>query len=325
MNFNKIFKSFFSSVKTFIKNNSGILIALFIMCVIISIANPIFLTQRNLMNVLRQISTNFFLATGMTLVMISGGIDLTVGSVIAVVGVVSGYLSQTGMPLFFVLLLSLALGVAFGAINGGIISRTALAPFIVTLAMMSVLRGAAYIITGGTTVRIDNQSFINFGIGYFLGIPFPVLYMIIIMIVTYIILNRTALGRHIYAVGGNSTAAVFSGIKMARVKMFVYLFSGFMAALSGITLAARSYSGNPIFGNGAEMDAIAACALGGVSLAGGVGSVGGMVIGTLIIGVLNNGLNLMGVDSFWQTSLKGLIILAAVYVDYIREAKKTSN
>lgn len=324
MNDNNLGKSIFQSGKTFIKSNSGILIALLLMCIVISVVNPVFLTQRNLLNVLRQISTNFFLATGMTLVMISGGIDLTVGSVIAVVGVVSGYLSQTGMPIFFVILLSLALGVAFGAINGLIISRTDLAPFIVTLAMMSVLRGAAYIITGGTTVRIDNQAFIKFGTGYFLGIPLPVIYMIIILIVSFIILNKTALGRHIYAVGGNPMAAVFSGIKMRRVKMFVYLFSGLMAGLSGITLAARSYSGNPIFGNGAEMDAIAACALGGVSLAGGVGSVGAMVIGTLIIGVLNNGLNLMGVDSFWQTSLKGLIILAAVYIDYIREVKKLS-
>jgi ribose transport system permease protein len=295
------------------------------MCVVISIVSPIFLTERNIMNVLRQISSNFFLATSMTLVMISGGIDLSVGSIIAVIGVVGGNLAQSPVPIVFAVLLTLMLGTGFGAVNGFIISRTTLSPFIVTLAMMSILRGIAYIITKGTTVRIDNGAYIALGTGYVLGIPLPVLYMILIFIAAYVLLNRTALGRHIFAVGGNARAAIYSGIKTRRVQMFVYIMSGLMSAMAGIVLSARSYSGNPIAGNGAEMDAIAACALGGVSLAGGIGSVGGMFLGTLIIGILSNGLNLMGVDSFWQTTLKGVIILAAVYIDYLKGLKTISK
>ncbi|MCI1210146.1 MAG: ABC transporter permease [Treponema sp.] len=309
----------------YIRRNGGILIGLLVMCVVISIVSPIFLTERNIMNVLRQISSNFFLATSMTLVMISGGIDLSVGSIIAVIGVVGGNLAQSPIPIVFVILLTLMFGIGFGAVNGFIISRTTLSPFIVTLAMMSILRGIAYIITKGTTVRIDNGSYIYLGTGYVFGIPLPVLYMIVIFIAAYILLNRTSLGRHIFAVGGNARAAIYSGIKTRRVQMFVYIMSGLMSAMAGMVLSARSYSGNPIAGNGAEMDAIAACALGGVSLAGGIGSIGGMFLGTLIIGILNNGLNLMGVDSFWQTTLKGFIILAAVYIDYLKGLKKISK
>jgi len=321
----QLVNKFKTGCANYIRRNGGILIGLLVMCVVISIVSPIFLTERNIMNVLRQISSNFFLATSMTLVMISGGIDLSVGSIIAVIGVVGGNLAQSPVPIVFAVLLTLMLGTGFGAVNGFIISRTTLSPFIVTLAMMSILRGIAYIITKGTTVRIDNGAYIALGTGYVLGIPLPVLYMILIFIAAYVLLNRTALGRHIFAVGGNARAAIYSGIKTRRVQMFVYIMSGLMSAMAGIVLSARSYSGNPIAGNGAEMDAIAACALGGVSLAGGIGSVGGMFLGTLIIGILSNGLNLMGVDSFWQTTLKGVIILAAVYIDYLKGLKTISK
>lgn len=322
-------KSFFSRCKILIINyihrNGGILIGLGVLCVIVSIINPIFLTQRNILNVLRQISSNFFLATGMTLIMISGGIDLSVGSVIAVIGVVGGNFANSSIPLAIGIIATLLLGMCFGAVNGFIISRTTLSPFIVTLAMMSILRGAAYIVTKGTTVRIDNPAYNNLGAGYLWEIPLPILYMIAVFIIAYVLLNRTSIGRHIYAVGGNPRAAVYSGIKIQRIKMLVFTFSGLMAAMAGIVLSARSYSGNPIAGSGAEMDAIAACALGGVSMAGGIGSIGGMFLGTLIIGVLNNGLNLLGVDSFWQTSLKGVIILGAVYIDYLKGLKKAAE
>lgn len=309
----------------YIKRNGGILIGLVLMCVIISIVSPIFLTQRNIFNVLRQISTNFFLATGMTLIIISGNIDLSVGSVIAVIGIVAGTLAESSMPIALVVFLSLLLGVLFGAFNGFIVSHSNLVAFIVTLSTQSILRGAAYIVTGGTTVRINNQAFIKLGTSYLFGIPLPVIYMIIVLIVAFFILNRTATGRYIYALGGNRKAAEFSGVKIKRIQMFVFMFSGLMAAMAGIVTAARSYSGNPTAGNGAEMDAIAACVLGGVSMSGGIGTIGGTVIGTLLIGILSNGLNLMGVDSFWQTSLKGVIILVAVYIDYFKSLKKSKN
>lgn len=189
--------------------------------------------------------------------------------------------------------------------------------------MMQILRGATYVYTGGTTVRIDDRTFTNLGTGYVQGIvPLPVVYMLVVFVIVFIVLNKTRLGRHIYAVGGNEKAARFSGINVRRTRMFVYVFSGVMGALAGLVLCARSYSGNPLAGDGAEMDAIAACVLGGASMAGGYGFVGGTLIGALIIGLLNNGLNLMRIDSYWQIILKGVVILAAVYVDYVKNLKK---
>lgn len=309
--------------KNYLKRNAGILIGLLGICVIIAFKSPQFLTQNNIMNVLRQISSNMFLACAMTMILISGGIDLSVGSNIAIIGVIAGTLLGMNVPIPLVILACFALGALFGSINGFILSRTTLPPFIVTFSMMSILRGATYVYTGGTTVRIDNRAWINLGTGYvFDVIPLPVVYMVVILLIVWVILNKTQLGRHIYAVGGNEKAAQFSGIKVRRVRMFVYIFSGMMAALAGMVLCARSYSGNPLAGDGAEMDAIAACVLGGASMAGGYGFVGGTLIGALIIGLLNNGLNLMRIDSYWQIILKGVVILVAVYVDYVKNLKK---
>jgi ribose transport system permease protein len=274
------------------------------------------------MNVLRQISANMFLASSMTLVLIIGGIDLSVGSALALIGVISGFLLAAGVPAPLVILCCLALGAFIGIINGVIIVNTTLPPFIVTFSMMSILRGIAYVSTGGTPMRIDNRNFINVGTGYLGPVPLPVVYMMIIVAGLFLLMNKTSAGRHIYAIGGNDRAALYSGISVKRIRFFVYVFSGVMAAVSGITLAARSYSGSPIFGTGAEMDAIAACVLGGISMLGGNGYIGGTLIGALIIGILNNGLNLMGIDSFWQTILRGVVILIAVYVDYIKSQRK---
>ncbi len=304
-------------VKKYFKRNAGILIGLLIICIVISIKSPQFLTQKNIMNVLRQISSNMFLACAMTMILIAGGIDLSVGSTIAIIGVIAGTIIGKGVPI------CLLIGAAIGAVNGTIISRTTLPPFIVTFSMMSILRGATYVYTGGTTVRIDNRSWINLGTGYAFGIlPLPVIYLAVVFILVWLILNKTVLGRHIYAVGGNEKAARFSGVNVVNVRLFVYIFSGIMGALAGMVLCARSYSGNPLAGDGAEMDAIAACVLGGASMAGGYGYVGGTLIGALIIGLLNNGLNLMKIDSYWQIILKGVVILAAVYVDYLKNLKK---
>jgi ribose transport system permease protein len=306
----------------FFKRNGGIILGLVILCVVISIASPIFVSAKNILNVLRQISTNLYVAVAMTILFIAGGIDLSVGSIIAVVGVFAATLVGFGIPPVMVVFLALVAGSCVGFVNGTIISRTTLNPFLVTFSMASVLRGAAYIYTGGTTVRIDNRKFINIGTGYLGFVPLPVIYLFILLIIIYFLMNKSRMGRHIYATGGNEVAAKFAGINVRRIHLFSYVFSGLMAAMSSIIITTRSYSGNPTAGEGAEMDAIAAVALGGTSMAGGNGFVGGTVIGALIIGVMNNGLNLMGIDSFWQMSLKGLLILTAVYVDYLKRTGK---
>ena len=314
---------FLTSIKSYFKRNAGILIGLVALCVVISFRSDCFLTQDNIMNVLRQISSNMYLACAMTMILIAGGIDLSVGSIVAVTGVTAGTLLNMGVPIPLTILICLVLGGLYGTITGVIITNTTLPPFIVTYSMMQILRGATYVYTGGTTVRVDNRSFINLGTGYAFGfLPLPVVYLLIVFVIVFIVLNKTSLGRHIYAVGGNEKAAKFSGINVKKTRMFVYIFSGVMGALAGMVLCARSYSGNPLAGDGAEMDAIAACVLGGASMAGGYGFVGGTLIGALIIGLLNNGLNLMRIDSYWQIILKGIVILVAVYVDYIKNLKK---
>jgi len=312
----------FGSTKAYFKRNSGILVGLLALCIVISIGSRSFLTYENIMNVLRQIAQNMFLASGMTMILIAGGIDLSVGATVGFVGVVVGTMIKSNIPIYVCILTCLVIGALLGSFNGFILSRTTLPPFIVTYALMTILRGATYVYTGGETVRIDNRNFIAFGTGYTLGVPNPVWYMAIVLIIVFIILNKTKLGRHIYAIGGNQKAAEFSGINVRHVRMFVYIFSGIMAALAGVVLAARSYSGQPTAGNGAEMDAIEATVLGGCSMAGGYGFIGGTIIGALIIGIMNNGLNLMRIDSYWQFIAKGVIVLVAVYVDYLRNLKK---
>lgn len=315
----------FGSTKSYFKRNAGILIGLVALCVVIAFRSDSFLTYENIMNVLRQSAQNIFIASGMTIILIAGGIDLSVGSVVGLVGVMVGTMVNDGMPILLAVGICLVVGALMGTFNGMILSRTTLPPFIVTYALMTILRGGIYVYTGGTTVRIDDRSFIAVGTGYTLGIPNPVWYMAVILAIVYLILNRTKLGRHIYAIGGNEKAAEFSGIDVKNVRLFVYVFSGIMAAVAGIVLAARSYSGQPTAGTGAEMDAIEACVLGGCSMAGGYGFIGGTIIGALIIAIMNNGLNLMRIDSYWQMVAKGVIVLIAVYVDYVKNQKKNQK
>jgi ribose transport system permease protein len=310
-------------IKDFIRNNLGILIGLFVLCIIISVINPNFLTSNNLLNVLRQTSTNLYLALAMTMIIILGGIDLSVGSIMAVVGVVTTTLiASLGAPVLVAVAVGLLVGVLIGAVNGYVAATTIIPPFIITLATMNIARGAAYVLTDGKPVRVMSDSFNFIGSGYIGGfLPTPVLYLIILLILCYFIMNKTKLGRHMYAVGGNAEAAKFSGINIKKVKFFAYAFSGLMAAIAGIVLASRMFSGQPTAGNAAELDAIAAVVLGGTSMTGGYGRIGGTVIGALIIGVLSNGLNLMGVSSFWQFIVKGIVILVAVYADVIKRRK----
>ena len=312
------------AVKYF-KDNIGIIIALLAMCVFLVIfptTRSTFLTQNNVFNILRQNASNLFLATGMTMVIILGGIDLSVGSVIALSGcVAAGCVVNMGLPEVAAFLIAILIGAAVGMLNGVVICKTNIPPFIVTLASMNITKGIALVYTQGAPIRCMTDAFKFPGAGYVGPIPTPVILMLIIFVIAVMLVNRTHFGRHIYAVGGNAQAASFSGINVQKVKFWVYTFTGIMAGIAGVVIASRLYSGQPRSGEGAEMDAIAAVVVGGTSMSGGSGRLGGTLIGVLIIGVLNNGLNLMGVDSNWQYIVKGFVILLAVYVDFIRNRK----
>ena len=311
-----------NAVKIYFKENLGIIVAFLVLCVFLSVFHQTsgsFFTRQNIFNVLRQISTNLLLACGMTLVNILGGIDLSVGAIIALSGCISaGCVARYNLPLPIALLMGLLVGLLVGMFNGAVISKTTIPAFIVTLATMNIAKGLAYVYTGGSPVRVVTKEWQFLGAGYVGSFPTPVVILVIVLINTAIIMNKTKMGRHMYAVGGNQQAAEFSGIKVEKVKFFVHAFSGLMAGLAGIVVASRMYSGQPTAGDGAEMDAIAAVVVGGTSMAGGSGKIGGTIIGGLIIGVLNNGLNLLNVNSFWQYVVKGVVILLAVFIDYFR-------
>jgi len=315
------------AVKRYIKDNLGILIALVLMIAFLCIyprTSNTFPTLNNIFNVLRQSAPNLMLACGMTMVIILGGIDLSVGSIIAMSGCfAAGAVVWGGMPEVIGLIIGVLSGTVFGMFNGFMIAKTTIPPFIVTLASMNIAKGIAYVFSQGKPIRCMTEPWKFLGTGYLLKIPTPVWTMFIVFIVCVLFLNRTRIGRHVYAVGGNATAAKFSGIDTFKVKFAVFTISGTLAGLAGITIASRLYSGTCTSGNAAEMDAIAAVVIGGTSMAGGSGKLGGTLIGALIIGILNNGLNLMGVNSDWQYIIKGIVILGAVYVDFIRSTKKS--
>lgn len=284
---------------------------------IITILNPDFLSVSNLMNVLRQVSINALIAFGMTFVILTGGIDLSVGSTLALTGAVTAGLMASGVDPIFAMLLGLLLGAVLGAINGIIIAKGKVAPFIATLATMTIYRGLTLVYTDGRPVSGlgDSLTFQLLGKGYFLGIPIPVVTMIISFGVLYFILKKTTFGRRVYAVGGNEEASILSGINADRIKIYVYSLLGLLAALASLILTSRLNSAQPTAGEMFELDAIAAVVLGGTSLTGGRGWIVGTLIGALIIGVLNNGLNLIGVTSFFQQVVKGAVILLAVLLD----------
>lgn len=295
----------------------GPLLGLILLVVIITIMSPNFLTVNNLMNVLRQVSINALIAFGMTFVILTGGIDLSVGSILALTGAVTAGLLAGGMDPILAMLIGLVLGAILGAINGIIISKGNVAPFIATLATMTIYRGLTLVYTEGRPISGlgDSVSFQMIGKGYFLGIPVPVVTMIVSFAVLYFILKKTTFGRRVYAVGGNEEASRLSGIKVGRIKIYVYALTGALAALASLILTSRLNSAQPTAGNMFELDAIAAVVLGGTSLTGGRGWIVGTLIGALIIGVLNNGLNLIGVSSFFQQVVKGAVILLAVLID----------
>ncbi|AQU80474.1 ribose ABC transporter permease [Planococcus faecalis] len=292
-------------------------IGLILIMVIITILNPDFLSVSNLMNVLRQVSINALIAFGMTFVILTGGIDLSVGSTLALTGAVTAGMMASGIDPIFAMLLGLLLGAVLGAINGIIIAKGKVAPFIATLATMTIYRGLTLVYTDGRPISGlgDSLTFQMLGKGYFLGIPIPVVTMIVSFGILYFILKKTTFGRRVYAVGGNEEASILSGINADRIKIYVYSLLGLLAALASLILTSRLNSAQPTAGEMFELDAIAAVVLGGTSLTGGRGWIVGTLIGALIIGVLNNGLNLIGVTSFFQQVVKGAVILLAVLLD----------
>ncbi|GGI00865.1 MAG TPA: ribose ABC transporter permease [Staphylococcus sp.] len=292
-------------------------IGLILLVVVISIMNSAFLDLSNLLNLLRQVSINGLIAFGMTFVILTGGIDLSVGSILALSSAFTAILITSGLDPIVALIVGVLGGFLLGVFNGVLVTFGSMAPFIATLATMTIFRGLTLVVTDGNPITNlgDSYMFQLFGKGYFFGIPVPAVTMIIVFIVLAIILQKTTFGRHTYAIGGNEIASKISGIKVNRVKILIYGISGLMSALAGAILTSRLNSAQPTAGTSYELDAIAAVVLGGTSLTGGKGRIVGTLIGVLIIGVLNNGLNLLGVSSFYQQVVKGIVILIAVLID----------
>lgn len=313
------------SVREYFKQNWGILLALLVMCTFFTVFGNNFLTQTNIVNLLRTCATNCYLAIGVQLAIILAGIDLTGGALAALSGVICVMtFENAGLPIWAGIAVGILFGVVVGMINGAVVTYTGIHPFVVTLAMQSICRGAAYLLANGSPVTTTNRSFGAFGTGSLGPIPYPVIYMAVFLVLDYFLLNKTRTGRHIYAVGGNETSARFSGININKIKILVWTISGAMAGFCGVVLAARMSSGQPATGEGYETDAIAAAVLGGTSFFGGTGTVGGLVIGVLIIGIISNGLNLMHVNSYWQYVLKGVIIIVAVYMDMMKQKRQSA-
>lgn len=296
-----------------------------------------FLHPVNLMTIAKHVAITGIMAIGMTFVILTGGIDLSVGSIVGLSGMIAGGLINEGIVLNMfggtlylhvplIILVCLLLGTAIGGVNGLLITRLNVAPFIGTLGMMYIARGFANIRSGGATFpnlqgkpELGNTGFPILGAGRFLGMPFSVWLMILLMIIAIYIAKKTPFGRHIYAIGGNQRAAELSGIQVKKVTTLVYMFSGFASALVGLIIASQLVAAHPATGESYEMNAIAAAVLGGTSLSGGIGSIGGTVIGAFVIGVLSDGLVMLGVSEFWQNVIKGLVILAAVILDQTQQ------
>ena len=301
-----------------------IIIAFVVLCVFLSFASPYFLIQSNLINVLRQVSINGLLSIGMTFIILTGGIDLSVGSILAFGGVVAAsFVSNAFQDVpklhpFLAVVIGLAAGTALGAVNGLVISKVKVTPFIMTLGMLSIARGMTYIYCNGMPITDLDKNYLQIGQGYLWFLPVPVVIFLAAFLVAWVVLYRMKFGRYVYAVGGNARSARISGINVGFIIFMVYVISGFLCALGGILLTARTSAGLPQAGNAYELDAIAAVVIGGTSMTGGKGSLLGTLMGVLIIGVINNGLDLLSVSSYYQQICKGLIIVGAVMLDYFQ-------
>ena len=295
----------------------GALIALALLVIVISIVSPEFRTVKNFLSLLRQSSINGLIAFGMTCVILTDAIDLSVGSVLALSTALCAGMITAGVPAGLAMILALAIGTFLGAVSGILVTKGRLQPFITTLITMTVYRGVTMIFTGAKPISNLGDSFVLklVGRGNFYRIPIPVILLLLVFAAFYLLLNKTTFGRAVYATGSNWKCAKLAGINIHRTKIAVYAISGFMASLSGLILLSRLGSAQPTLGEGYELDAIAAVALGGTSMSGGRGKIYGTFIGVLIIAVLNNGLNILGVSSNYQDVIKGLVILVAVLSD----------
>ncbi len=302
-----------------IMKNYGIVIAFFGICAILSILSPVFLTSINIINIVRQTSIYGIMAVGMTFVILTGGIDLSVGSLLAISGVACAGMLRAGFGAFPAIVITLLVGTFFGLVNGFIINAGKITPFVVTLGMMSIARGLTMIYTKGYPISGFSEGFRQIGGGYVLGVQIPIIIFILTVTLAWLILTQTRLGRYTYAIGGNEETVRLSGINAPFFKTLIYGISGLTAGISSLILSARLNSAEPIAGTGYELDVIAAVVIGGTSLSGGRGAIWGTFIGALLIGVINNGMNLLGISAYFQLVVKGIIIIGAVLLDRLRD------
>lgn len=302
----------------------GIYIVLVAMAVYFSLASKAFLTTENIFNILRQVAVVGTAAVGMTFVMLTGGIDLSVGSIIGVAGIVTAELMVLGIHPVLAVLIALAAGVVMGLLNALIINEFKVPPLIVTLGMMTTLRGVAYLVTGGLPVFGFTESFTLLGQGYIWVVPVPVIIMAVTFVAGYIVLNKFTIGRYIYGIGGNEEASRLSGVSVKKIKYFVYSVSGFLCGLAGVVLLSRTNSGQPKAGTSYEMDIITAVVLGGVSITGGEGKITGVIAGVLIMGILSNGMIITNVGDYVQRIIQGLVLIIAVAFDCYNQNRKVS-
>ncbi|MFD0693715.1 ABC transporter permease [Paenibacillus sp. GCM10027628] len=301
----------------------GMLLILLIMMVVMTFLSPTFLSSENLLNIVRQMTMNGIIAVGVTMIIITTGIDLSSGSVVALVAVVTASAAHPGQfPLALTIFIGLGIGLMTGLINGFIIAKGRIASFIVTLGMMTAARGAALLYSGGRPIGNLSEPFQFIGQGDLLGIPVPIIIFVVVCIVSSVLLNKTKFGNYVYAIGGNEQAAVIAGVNVDKFKILIYTYAGLLSGLAGIIVTSRIASGQPTAGLNYELDAIAAAVIGGTSLSGGIGTIRGTVIGALIIAVMNNSLDLLNVSSYWQQIVKGLIIVTAVYFDSRKNKRK---
>lgn len=301
----------------------GSIIILLFIVIIMSWLSDSFLSYYNIINVIKQTSFTALIALGMMPIIVTSGIDLSFGSLVGLISVtVASYAHPGEYPLIVPILICIAIGGIVGLCNGTVIAKTGLPPFIVTLGAMSILNGVKLLYSGGLPVANLSPSFIFMGAGEVLGIPVPVIVLVVVAVLLHLLLNNTRLGRHIYAIGGNESAAIASGINVFRVKVFVYVMGGILTAVSGMLLTARIYAGQASLGYAFEFNAIIAAVVGGASLSrGGVGTVAGTIIGALIVQVINNGMDLIGVSGYWQQIARGIVIVLAVMLDVLRNRK----
>ena len=308
--------------KIFKTKEIGIILILIVLSVLIQLKNPIFLTYSNIIDVCRNTSYTLVIAVGMTFVLIAKGLDLSVGSLMALGGLISSLAMFYGVPILLAVLLGLLVGAAFGVVNAFCIVKLKIPAMIATLGSMYMARGLVLVITKGSPVFPLPEAFGNFGKGYFLGVPYVVLIALLLSIAAHLVLSRTTYGRKVYAIGGNPETAKFAGINVAMVTGSCYLISGVLAALSGILTAARMGSGQPSIGDGTEMTVITAVIIGGTSLNGGAGTILGTVLGALLMNVLSSGMNLVGISAYWQKFVMGLIIIIAVGADMYQRNRR---